>query len=273
MSARRFAVPLLALASLSPFAAPAAADWLVYTGGGVEEVRGAWQVKRGQVVFTAPSGALMAVRVDEVDLAASAFLTWQVGERRGLSAKHPPAGTEMRSGGATAAGAKEAPCAEAKVVSVREAETLEIESAGRKETVHLACVDAPGVTHIFPQLSALGADAREKVELLARPGFKVCVAEEIPPLRDRDGHRVVYLKLADGRDLGGELLTRGLALARTGGCAREKTYFELESRAIAALAGHWDDSRDDLETVVATESSGSFSLQAPRSSPTRVRRS
>ena len=59
----------------------------------------------------------MAVRVDEVDLAASAFLTWQVGERRGVSAAQPPAGTEMRSGGAPGTPAKEAPCVDAKVVA------------------------------------------------------------------------------------------------------------------------------------------------------------
>jgi endonuclease YncB( thermonuclease family) len=260
MAARSLVAVVLAAAS---FAASAAADWLVYTGGGVEEVRGGWQVRRGQVVFTSPSGALMSVKVDEVDLAASAFLTWQVGERRGVSAKHPPAGTEMRVGGAASAGAKEAPCAAAKVVSVVEAVTLEIERGGRREIVHLACVDAPGITHRFPQLSALGADARERVELLARPGFEVCVGDEVPALVDREGHRVVYVRLPDGRDLGGELLARGLALARSGGCAREAVYVKLESQAIAALAGHWDDSRDELASVVANESSGSFSLKAP----------
>jgi endonuclease YncB( thermonuclease family) len=241
------------------------ADWLVYVGGGIEEVKGAWQVKGGQVIFTAPSGTLMSARVDDVDLAASAFLTWQVGERRGLSAKHPPAGTEMRTRGAVA-GAKvaEGPCVAAKVVSVVEAETLEIAVGEKKETIHLACVDAPGTKHSFPALSGLGADAREKVELLARPGFPICVAEEVPALVDRQGHRVVYVTLRDGRDLGAELIGRGLALARSGGCAREQSYFASEARAIAGGTGHWDGARDDLASVVAQESAaGNWRPPAP----------
>jgi endonuclease YncB( thermonuclease family) len=265
MPARRF-VPLRVLALLLPLlvvASPAGADWLVYTGGGVEEVKGAWEVKRGQVVFTAANGTLMGVRVDDVDLAASAFLTWQVGERRGISAKQPPAGTEMRVGGATAGPAKEAPCVEATVVSVLEAETIEVAAGAKKETVHLACVDAPGTQHQFPALSGLGADAREKVELLARPGFKLCLAEEIPALVDRSGHRVVYARLPDGRDLGAELIARGLALARSGGCARQAAYVALQKKAITELAGHWDDARDDLAEVIAQATPGGVSKFRP----------
>lgn len=268
MAALRFLVALLFVALFVP---AASADWLVYIGGGVEEIRGGWEVKRGQVVFTSASGALMAVKVDEVDLAASAFLTWQVGERRGVSARQPPAGTEMRVGGAAAGPAREAPCVEAKIVSVGEAETIVVDSAGKQETIHLACVDAPGTQHLFPQLAGLGDEARERVELLARPGIRVCLAEEIPALVDREGHRVVYVRLPDGRDLGGELLARGLALARSGGCARQQAYTALQSQAIAALAGHWDDSRDELASVLATESAGrSGGLAVPKG---RIRRS
>src|SRR5262245_31718948 len=258
---RAVAGSILALLAALPL--PAAADWLVYVGGGIEEVRGPWQVKGGQVVFTAPSGALQAARLDDVDLAASAFLTWQVGERRGVSAKHPPAGTEMRARGAAApAKAAEAPCVPARVVSVIEAETLEIAAGEKKETVHLACIDAPGTKHRFPALSALGGDARERVELLARPGFTVCVAEEVPALVDRQGHRVVYLELPDGRDLGAELLGRGLALARSGGCARQSAYVAKEAQAIAGHVGHWDGGRDDLASVVARETEGGFAAVA-----------
>jgi endonuclease YncB( thermonuclease family) len=250
-----------------------AADWLVYQGGGVEEVAGAWQVRRGQVLFTAPNGTLMSARVDDVDLAASAFLTWQVGERRGVSAKHPPAGTEMRVRGAAETGpAGEAPCVPARVMAVSEAETIEIAVGEKQETIHLACIDAPGTQSLFPVLAALGAEARARVELLARPGFSVCVAEEVPALVDREGHRVLYVRLADGRDLGGELISRGLALARSGGCAREAAYVGLESRAIAAAAGHWSDARDELAGVVANASpAGSGRGGAPAAR--RIRRS
>jgi len=61
---------LLALALAST---AARGDWLVFRGGEVREIRGAWELGQGQVRFTAVNGALMSVRASEVDLALSVF--------------------------------------------------------------------------------------------------------------------------------------------------------------------------------------------------------
>ena len=50
---------------------PASADWLVLHDGTRVETEGPWRVKGRQVVFTAPGGALSALRVADVDLDAS----------------------------------------------------------------------------------------------------------------------------------------------------------------------------------------------------------
>jgi hypothetical protein len=55
--------------------APATADWLQMKDGGRVQTRGAWNVRGAQVVFTLPNGTLAAVRVADVDLAASEQLT------------------------------------------------------------------------------------------------------------------------------------------------------------------------------------------------------
>ncbi len=228
----------------------AVADWLVFRGGGVQETRGAWQVDGRQVRFHAPGGALQAVRTEEVDLAASAFLSWQVGDRRAIGAERPPAGAEMRPATDGGAPLGEAPCTKAKVTAVVNAETLEVRGSSGSEVVHLACLDAPEPDHRSAELSALGVDSFEAVERLAPPGADVCVADEVPALVDRDGHRILYVRLADGRDLGEELVARGLALARGGTCARRGRYLEVERVALAAQRGHWGPVVHDLALAI-----------------------
>lgn len=64
-------------------ATAAAADLLVTHEGATVETRGAWEVKGRQVVFTLPNGTLSSLRLDEVDLEASASAT--------AEARKPPA--------------------------------------------------------------------------------------------------------------------------------------------------------------------------------------
>ncbi len=64
----------IALAALLA-AAPAAADWLVLTGGEKIETQGTWEVRGGLVVFTLPNGTLSSLRGSEVDLVASRAAT------------------------------------------------------------------------------------------------------------------------------------------------------------------------------------------------------
>ncbi len=55
--------------------ATASADWLVTRDGARIETRDAWEVKGRQVVFTLPNGTLSSLRLDDVDLEASASAT------------------------------------------------------------------------------------------------------------------------------------------------------------------------------------------------------
>lgn len=71
---RRGATAAVMLAALLT-AAPAAADWLVLTGGERIETRGTWEVRGGLVVFTLPNGTLSSLRGSEVDLEASRAAT------------------------------------------------------------------------------------------------------------------------------------------------------------------------------------------------------
>lgn len=262
------AVALL-LAACALVAPPATADWLVYRAGGVQEIRGAWEVVGSQVRFHLPNGTYSTLRADEVDLAASAFLSWQVGDRRAIGAARPPAGAEIAAAASGVPGGEAPPskgCTPARVVRIATAETLEIDAGRGPETVHLACVDAPEPGHPLPELSAFGEQAAGTVSLLARPGAEVCVREEGSPLVDRAGHRVVYLDLADGRDLGELVVRRGLGLVRGGACARRDAYLAVESSALAAGVGHWGSVGHDLSVAVVGEAveMGGQSLPLPK---------
>jgi len=58
-------------------AAAAQADWLVLRDGAQIELKGTWKVSGKQVVFTPLDGKLSSLRVDQVDLEASARVTEQ----------------------------------------------------------------------------------------------------------------------------------------------------------------------------------------------------
>jgi len=66
---------LLATVQLSVGARPSCADWLVTDDGHRVETRGSWQIKGEVVLFELPSGGLVSMRLDEVDLEASRQLT------------------------------------------------------------------------------------------------------------------------------------------------------------------------------------------------------
>jgi endonuclease YncB( thermonuclease family) len=274
MRERRATVPLLVLIATGAAIAarPAAADWLLFYTGVAIETRGAWEVRGQQVRFTAPSGTLQSARAEDVDLAASAFLSWQIGDRRSTDAARPPAGAELHPRRDAATPAAPPACAPAKVVAVRSAETLEIARGGRREIVHLACLDAPEAAHRLPELAYFGESADLLAERLAPPGAEVCVGDESPPLADRSGHRIVYLRLADGRDLGEALLREGLALARGGACVRHDLYLASERAAIAAQAGNWGLLAHDLSLAVVglpSEGGGKSALPPPRRAAAR----
>ncbi|MGH9360514.1 MAG: thermonuclease family protein [Thermoanaerobaculia bacterium] len=236
-------VPILA----SP-AAPAAADWIVFLGGGIQEISGSWEVKGNQVRFHSPSGTLLSVRADDVDLPASAFLSWQVGERRHLPAAAPC--SRLPSAAAT----EETPCVPARIVRVLGPETLELAIDGNAETVHLDCLDAPDTRHRFPQLAWYGMQTAGTVGTLVRAGQSVCWSEAKPSPRDAQGHRIVFVRLENGRDLGAELIGRGLALAGRYACLRGPSYQALEDQARGRERGHWGPSGNDVSVAIVAQS-------------------
>lgn len=76
----RYSFPPLVFAAVL-LAAPAAADWLKTREGALVETRGGWKVKGSTVVFTAANGTLSSLRLSEVDLDASAVVTFESRER------------------------------------------------------------------------------------------------------------------------------------------------------------------------------------------------
>ena len=230
----RRALLLLGLAPLLLAGAAAAADeWLVYIGAGLEAVEGGWEERRGQVLFRLRGGTLVSVPYADVDLPASAVVTWQLSGRREAPPR-PPLPEEP-----PAAPAEKPPCVPARVVSLRSGETLEISDGKKREIVHLACLDAPETQHKYPELGWFGRATLSAVELAVPPGSHICVTEQSPLKRDAEGHRVVYVNLADGRDYTAQVIAGGLGLLRPVGCARAAEYRRMEDRAIERQRGLW----------------------------------
>lgn len=220
------------LAALATGAA-ASDEWLVYIGAGLEAIEGGWEERRGQVLFRLRGGTLVSVPYADVDLPASAVVTWQLGGRR-LPPPRPALPEE-----APAEAGEAAPCVAARVVGLRSGETLEVSDGTRREIVHLACLDAPETEHKYPELGWFGRATLSAVELEVPAGSHVCLTEQTPPRRDREGHRIVYVTLADGRDYTAQVIGGGLGLLRPAGCARAARYRRLEDRAIARQRGLW----------------------------------
>ncbi len=241
-------------------AAPGFADqWLVYVGGGVESIADkGWTERRGQVLFTQRGGTLVSVPFDDVDLATSAFVTWQMSGRRRLPprAPVPTAPPETRAG-------SEAPCTAARVLALRGGETLDVAVGETAETVHLACLDTPETRHRSPQLAWFGRAALSWMEVEIKPGARVCLTEHEPPLRDGDGHRILYVSSASGRDYVAAVIENGLGLLRLGPCGRAAEYSALEGRAIAEERGLWGPRAESPALAALSHSGGAASGPPP----------
>jgi endonuclease YncB( thermonuclease family) len=225
---------LAALAAVLAFGAGAlraADEWLVYVGGGLEAVEGGWVERRGEVVFTQRGGTLVSVPHDEVDLAASAFITWQLGGRRRLPPRAllSPAPTE---------GTGEGECIGARLLGWRGSESLDVQSGEERELIHVACLDAPETQHRFAELGWFGRATLSALQLEIR-ATDVCLTESAPPQRDGDGHRIVHVTLGDGRDYAALVIASGLGLLRAEVCGRAQYYRGLEDTAIAGELGLW----------------------------------
>ena len=227
--------PALAALVIALSAAPtrAADEWLVYIGAGLEAIEGGWEERRGQVIFRLRGGTLVSVPYADVDLPASAIVTYQLGGRRRM----PPRAAMPAP---LPAPLEEPPCVAARVVSLRSGEALEVMTDDRKrELVHPACLDAPEIQHKYPQLGWFGRATLSAVELAVPPGAHICLTEQSPPQRDGEGHRVVFISLADGRDYTAEVIGGGLGLLRPTACSAAARYRLIEDHAIKKQRGLW----------------------------------
>jgi endonuclease YncB( thermonuclease family) len=243
-------VSRLALLSLAA-AAPATANWIVFARGGMQEIRGVIQVRGKQVVYASPNGTLLSARLEDVDVPSTAFLTWQVGDGRRL----PPSAAPKSAAPGQPAPALP-PCVDVRVDSVANSETLKIDGGKGIEVVHLEGVDGPDLRHKFPDLDWYGRVAIANVEALAPAGSKVCVSEDVPPRRDEEGHRLIYVRTRTTSDLGGEIIRRGLAVARSDAFSRRDAYRELERGAQRDGRGHWGPESNEASLAIAINALG-----------------
>jgi endonuclease YncB( thermonuclease family) len=219
---------------LAPPPPATADDWLVYMGGGLEPIQGGWDQRQGRVIFKKVGGTLVSVPFSEVDLAASAFITWQLN-----GGTEPPPRGPVPEGSSEERREAAAACREARVLRLVDAETLEVATETGRETIHTACLDAPDTRHRFAEIGWYGRATLQAVQLEVREGARVCLAEHSPPQRDRDDHRVLFVQMSDGRDYAAEVIGAGLGLLRVGPCSRGVEYRQLEDAAIAARRGLW----------------------------------
>jgi len=247
----------LALCCCLLFAGAALAeDWLVYVGGGLEAIEGGWSERHGQVIFTKRGGALVSVPYRDVDLAASTFITWQLNGRR-----QPPPRASLPA--ATGAEPASPACTPVRLLALRGSETLFVASGEEPETVHVACLDAPETEHRFSELGWFGRATLSAVRLEVAAGDSLCLTELETPQRDREGHRVVYVTLANGRDYASQLIGGGLGLLRSGSCSRAADYRKLEDGAIADLRGLWGPSGERAAFTAVRQVDGVDSDPAP----------
>lgn len=139
----------------------AAADtWLVLVDGGVEAIDGGWSEKNGRVVFTAAGGTLTSMRADNVDLATSSFITWQLDGRR-----QPPPRAPLEKTAPLPEGATPTPCVEAVMTRLLNGESFEVTVGEAREIVHVACLDTPESNQNIPALGWFGRAALNAIEI------------------------------------------------------------------------------------------------------------
>ena len=125
-----------------------------------------------------------------------------------------------------------------RVVHVVDGDTIEVDDAGRRETVRLLGVDTPETVDPRKPVMCYGPEAstytKQRLE-----GRRVTLESDVER-RDRYGRRLAYVRL-DGRRFNDELLERGFArllvIAPNGMYAR--TMLQEELAAKRARRGLW----------------------------------
>lgn len=270
---RRLAIATL----LCCTATSGSADLLVFVGGAIAETEGAYTVKGRRVEYRTPGGKFLSVDAADVDLAASAFLSSQAkraakGETRSTepslvewaervkaerAAPAPAAPAAPSAPGAAPAPSKppaaaEPVCTPARLVGATSSGSVELALGDALVTTHLACLVAPLPNRGLEAYLPLAADSIDFTQQLIGAGGAACLAYDAhEPQRDEAGHAIGYVRLADGRDLGAELVRGGFAIARARPCTLQASYRELERAAREAGAGLWSPTEaGDLEGAI-----------------------
>ena len=229
---RALARSVVALCASAAYAADDA--WLVLVDGGLEAIDGGWSEKSGRVIFTRVGGTLSSMRADDVDLATSSFITWQLDGRR-----HPPPRAPLEQAPAGES-ATPTPCIGAVMTRLLNGESFEVTIGDAREIVHVACLDTPESNQSIPALGWFGRAALSAIEIeVKQGGLTVCLGEQAPPQRDGDGHRIVSIQLADGRDLATSIIEGGFAVLRPNDCRDGAHYRAAEDLAIREQRGLW----------------------------------
>lgn len=258
-------VVVVALAVVFVVGPGSADEWLVYIGGGLESIEGGWEERNGQVLFTMRGGTLVSVPFQDVDLPTSVFITWQLGGRRDV----PPRAALVEATPDTEASLA-TPCVEAKVIAIKSGETMEVAVGEERETIHLACLDAPETLHQFAELAWFGRATLSAVQMAVKPGDEICLTELTPPIRDRADHRIVWVTLADGRDYTEAVIYDGLGLLRPGLCDRGAYLRRLEDRAIAEQRGLWGPMSQKVAFLAAMSGPAVDAGASPGQAPARM---
>ncbi|MFM8979507.1 MAG: thermonuclease family protein [Planctomycetia bacterium] len=140
-------------------------------------------------------------------------------------------GRDTAAGRAEGAAGHGAPTFTGEVVAVTDGDTLRVMHAGREERIRLYGVDAPERAQPYSQRAKQLASS-----LVFGKAVQVQVLDT-----DRYGRSVARVLLADGRDLGHELVQAGLAWWYEQFARDDRALAALEQEARRARRGLWAD--------------------------------
>jgi micrococcal nuclease len=129
----------------------------------------------------------------------------------------------------------------AKIVRIVDGDTVKMLLDGRQVTARIIGIDAPESVHPRKPVERFGKEAAGHLRQLA-DGQIVTVERQPGSKQDRYGRELVYLRLADGRDIGLTMIHDGYAFAYTKyPFARKEDYRQAEREARETQTGLWGD--------------------------------
>lgn len=129
-----------------------------------------------------------------------------------------------------------------RVIKVIDGDTIVVERGGRDETIRIAGIDAPELSHPESIEQYLAREAKAAVEALLSDRRAILVSDSRAGERDRFQRGLAHVETTRGEDVGLELVEAGLArvLDRYEN-SRSAAQREASERARAAGRGLWAD--------------------------------